>query len=100
MNFGGKYDDTEEYHEWKEKHREQCSANHKGSAGKMEVDAVTEMFAASEEKYGIRYKNYIGDGDSKTYKGILDSKPYGDVIVKKKNVLATSKNEWVRNSVK
>lgn len=85
--FWGKYDDTEEYHEWKENHSEQCSANHKGSAGKMEVDAVTEMFAVSEEKYGIRYTNYIGDGDSKTYKGILDSKPYGDVIVKKKECI-------------
>ncbi|XP_076621601.1 uncharacterized protein LOC143342005 [Colletes latitarsis] len=53
----------------------------------MEVDAVTEMFAASEEKYDIRYTNYIGDGDSKTYKGIVDSKPYGDITVKKKECI-------------
>ncbi|XP_028046899.2 uncharacterized protein LOC114254550 [Monomorium pharaonis] len=44
----------------------------------MEVDAIKEMFLASEEKYGVRYLNYIGDGDSKTFKAILDLNPYGD----------------------
>ena len=33
----------------------------------MEVDAIKEMFAESVEKYGVKYLNYIGDGDSKTY---------------------------------
>jgi len=32
----------------------------------------------SEEKFGVRYENYIGDGDSKTFKAILDVNPYGD----------------------
>ncbi|KAG8232563.1 hypothetical protein J437_LFUL008701 [Ladona fulva] len=32
----------------------------------------------SKECYGIKYVNYIGDSDSKTYKGVLDVKPYGD----------------------
>ena len=27
---------------------------------------------------GVKYRNYIGDGDSKTYTGVLNSKPYGD----------------------
>lgn len=43
----------------------------------MEVDAVQEMFSRSEEKYNVKYGNYIGDGDSKTYKAILDLNPYG-----------------------
>jgi len=38
----------------------------------MEVDAIKEMFLRSEEKFGVKYGNYIGDGDSKTYKAILD----------------------------
>ncbi|XP_025152724.1 uncharacterized protein LOC109504083 isoform X2 [Harpegnathos saltator] len=46
--------------------------------GKMEVDAVQEMFMRSKEKFGVAYTNYIGDGDSKTYKAILDLNPYGD----------------------
>lgn len=44
----------------------------------MEVAAIMEMFAASEEKFGVKYGNYIGDGDSKTFKAILDLNPYGD----------------------
>ena len=42
----------------------------------MEVDAVIEMFKRSESLHGLKYANYIGDGDSKTFKGILGSEPY------------------------
>ncbi|XP_053995806.1 uncharacterized protein LOC128885665 [Hylaeus anthracinus] len=70
--------DTDEYIEWYEQHEEECFANHYGSSGKMEVDSIQEMFLRSEEKFGVKYRNYIGDGDSKTYKGILDCNPYGD----------------------
>jgi len=44
----------------------------------MEVDAIKEMFTRSVQKFGVKYLNYIGDGDSKTYKSILDINPYGD----------------------
>lgn len=77
--------DTAEYSEWLASHKDNCSANHIGSAGKMEVDAICEMFKRSESNYGVKYLNYIGDGDSKTYKGIVDSSPYGpSVIINKK----------------
>ncbi|XP_043257881.1 uncharacterized protein LOC122400460 [Colletes gigas] len=66
------------YEEWFEQHEEECAKNHTGSAGKMEVDAMKEMFLRSEEKFGVKYRNYIGDGDSKTYKAILDINPYRD----------------------
>jgi len=66
---------TEEFKNWYETHEEECSANHIGSAGKMEVDSIKEMFSASERKYGVRYMNYIGDGDSKNFKAILDLNP-------------------------
>lgn len=67
---------TEEFREWYKSHKEECSSNHIDSAGKMKVDAVKEMFSVSEEKFGVRYVNYIGDGDSKTFKVLLN--PYGD----------------------
>jgi len=72
---------TEEFHEWFEFHEEQCTKNHEGSAGKMEVDSILEMFARSETKFGVRYGNYIGDGDSKTFKAVLDAMPYGNDFV-------------------
>lgn len=43
----------------------------------MEVDAIKIMFERSINN-GVKYRNYIGDGDSKTYTGDLNSKPYGD----------------------
>lgn len=82
-NWKGK-EDTEEYSLWQEEHHETCTANHDGSSGKMEVDAVKEMFGRSEDLLGVKYAYYIGDGDTKTFKAILDFDPYDDVTVKKK----------------
>ncbi|XP_043258074.1 uncharacterized protein LOC122400607 [Colletes gigas] len=79
---------TEEFDIWFENHKEKCSNNHHGSAGKMEVDAAVEMFFRSVEKYGVKYTRYIGDGDCKTYKAIVDACPYGeDTIVEKKECI-------------
>ena len=80
-------EETEEYAEWLENHANECQANHEGSAGKMEVDAVVEMFQRSETLHNVKYVNYIGDGDSKTFKGITDAKPYKDFIVNKKECI-------------
>ena len=46
---------------------------------------MKELFTRSVEKHGVKYMNYIGDGDSKTHTGIVNSKLYGDdcEIVKK-----------------
>ena len=31
---------------------------------------MNEMFSTSEEKFGEKYSNYIGDGNSKAFKAI------------------------------
>ncbi|KYQ60348.1 hypothetical protein ALC60_00756 [Trachymyrmex zeteki] len=36
----------------------------------MEVDGIVEMFSRSETLHGLKYCQYIGDGDSKTFKDI------------------------------
>lgn len=54
----------------------------------MEVDAIKEMFLRSWEWYQVRYINYIGDGDTKTFKALLTENPYGsDFEVKKKECI-------------
>ncbi|KYN13186.1 hypothetical protein ALC57_14630 [Trachymyrmex cornetzi] len=78
---------TAEYSEWLQSHENNCEANHMGSAGKMEVDAVIEMFQRSESLYEIKYGSYIGDGDSKTFASILKSEPYENFSVQKKECL-------------
>lgn len=79
-----------EFEEWHNNHVElgECEANHVGPAGNMEVSAMTEMFRRSEKNYGVKYKYYIGDGDSKTYTGVIQSQPYGkDFIIHKKECI-------------
>lgn len=94
--------DNEEYEVWKDSHADDCTINHEGSSGKMEVDGAIEIFARSEELHGVKYLSYISDGDSKTFKGVTESKPYGEniKIKKKKNASDMFKNGWVRDSIK
>lgn len=51
------------------------------------MDAAIEMFERSESLYNVKYINYIGDGDSKTFKGILDVQPYENTTVQKKECI-------------
>lgn len=85
--FWKKKKETAEYEEWAQLHEEECQANHEGSAGKMEVDAVIEMFHRSERLHKVKYAQYIGDGDCKTFKGILDAQPYENFIIRKKECI-------------
>ena len=39
---------------------------------------MCELFRQSIRRYGVRYSTYIGDGDSSTFKNILNLNPYGD----------------------
>ena len=75
--------DTIEFEEWNQTHKDECQANQVGSAGKMEVNAIIEMFQRSESLHNLKYANYVGDGDSKTIKGILDFEPYKEFIAQK-----------------
>lgn len=52
----------------RKQHEAVCQCNHAGSAGKMEVDGIIEMFHRSLLLYQLKYIQYIGDGDSKIYK--------------------------------
>ena len=71
---------TAEFEEWHEEHidNNECQANHTRPSGNMEVSAVIEMFCRSEEKYGLKISNYIGDGDNKTYGNLVEAIPYGE----------------------
>lgn len=75
---------TLEYAAWYEKHEPECSANHEGSSGKMEMRGIVEMFFRSIERFAVRYGYYIGDGDTKTFKWLLESEPYGEDFEVKK----------------
>ena len=45
----------DEFNALYEGHKEDYSSKYTGSARKMEIDAITEIFGGSEEKYGVEY---------------------------------------------
>ncbi|XP_035210537.1 uncharacterized protein LOC118184907 [Stegodyphus dumicola] len=73
----------EAFDEWLETHSRTCRRNHFRSSAKMEADGMVKIFQRSQSARGVRYINYIGDGDSKTFLSITESKPYEGVTVSK-----------------
>lgn len=59
-----------------------CFRNWNGSSTAMEAEILAEGFKCSEDMYGIRYTKFIADGDSSTYKKILETQPYSVTVSK------------------
>lgn len=72
-----------EYENWLKSHPPLCEATHDGSSGSMEAKSAVDIFARSLENNNLRYTRYIGDGDTNSFKSVLDSKPYMDKEIEK-----------------
>ncbi|GFV04379.1 uncharacterized protein TNCV_920001 [Trichonephila clavipes] len=66
------------YNKWQRAHKISCRKNYSGLAGKMEVDGMLRIFNRSEKLHNLKYSNYIGDGDTKTFNALSENKPYGN----------------------
>lgn len=69
-----------------QEHVNGCLANYQGGSGKMEVEGVLKMFQESEALHGVRYKFYLGDGDSSSFATVEKEHPYGPDFQVVKNV--------------
>ena len=49
----------------------------------MEAAGLVDCFKSSIQNRGLRYTNFIGDGDSKSYLEIVANDPYSGVTVQK-----------------
>jgi hypothetical protein len=76
------------YDAWLEDHTK-CTVNHPCSAASMEFSGVVTIFNHSEMKYGVKYVEYIGGSDTKSFKNVYDSMSYGPHIEIKKKL-----NPW------
>ena len=72
-----------EFEMWSNEHKNECTANHEGSSGKMELHGILELFERSEKLHKVKYANYIGDGASKTFSALQNAKPYGNFTINK-----------------
>jgi len=61
--------EKKEYDNWLADHN--CSINHETSSGAMESSGAVSIFTRSIEKYGLIYKEYLGDGDSSSFNDVL-----------------------------
>ena len=59
-----------------------CFRNWTGPSTQMESDIIVEGFKYCERVFGLRFKKFIGDGDSSVHKAIVDSMPHGISVQK------------------
>ncbi|GBM10811.1 hypothetical protein AVEN_183-1 [Araneus ventricosus] len=69
-----------EYKKWHARHSQVCTKNHIGSSVQMEGDGMIKLFQRSKNERGVRYLNYIGDGDSRTFLSISECHPYSENV--------------------
>lgn len=62
--------------EWFFQHLEGCRKSEDVSVDVAKTDATLKMFLDSEEKFGVKYREY--DGDSNTFNNIIQFEPYGE----------------------
>ena len=61
----------EGYKNWKVEH--ECSANHDKSSGAMEGAGAAEIFKRSIKRHKLVYNEYLGDGDTSSFKDVVNA---------------------------
>ena len=60
-----------------------CYKNWSASSSEMETDIVLEGFLQAEKVHGVRYMEFIGDGDSSVYPSLLQNVPGWGYAIRK-----------------
>ena len=70
---------------WKNTHKDtgRCDKNHEGTAPAMEPVGAVRIFQRSKAKHNLRYVEFLGDGDSKTYTNLKTENIYKGVEIGK-----------------
>ena len=74
---------TPQFEDWWEGHQHLCQANHLGSSGSMYASGLLAIFQHSVEQYTMRYAEFLGEGDSKAHKLIVEEAVYGEKQISK-----------------
>ena len=73
---------TQEFQDWWEGHQHLCEANYLRRSGSMDTSGLLAIFQQSFENYSVCYTEFLGDGDSKGPKFIIQEAVYGDKEVR------------------
>lgn len=74
---------SQAFEHWWEGHQHECHTNFEGSSPSMDANGLLAIFQRSVEKHNLRYVQFLGDGDSKGHKLLVQEAVYGDVAVEK-----------------
>ena len=74
--------ETPEYEQFLLEH--DCPINHEKSSGSMESAGAVTIFNRSIVCNKLRYKTYIGDGDTQSYHEVVKSDPCPGLYIKKR----------------
>ena len=74
---------SQEFHDWWEGHQHLCEANYLGSSASMDASGLLAIFQRSVDNYSVRYTEFLGDGDSKAHRLIVEEGVYGNKEVTK-----------------
>ena len=80
-NYWEKKKETLEYEQFLLEH--DCPINHEKSSGSMESAGAVTIFNRSIVCNKLRYKTYIGDGDTQSYHEVVKNDPYPGFSIKK-----------------
>ena len=66
----------------------QCNINHEKLSGSMKAAGAVEIFQQSVQKHKLVYSQYLGDGDTSSFKQVAESNAYSELALylKKLNV--------------
>lgn len=74
-----------QYAIWKANHI--CQKNTESKSGHMEVEAAVTLFERSILRHGLRYTTMLCDGDSRSFRAIVEASVYGFIPVTKEDCI-------------
>ena len=78
----------EEFQEYWARHKDSCADNYSGTSQSMESSGAVEVWRRSIQTHNLAYGTYIGDGDSSSFKNLIESDPYqGTVSIRKEECI-------------
>ena len=75
---------VQKYEDYWITHRDQCTANYRGTSLSMESTVAVEVWKRSIDKHNFAYGTYIEVGDSSTFKNLRESNPYNRKVTIRK----------------
>ena len=91
----------DEFEEYWSAHKNLCTANYKGTSQAMESTAAIDVWRRSIETHNLAYGTYIGDGDSSSFKNLLESDPYsGQVFIRKEECIGHAQKRLKKSLMK